>query len=136
MKIKLKKTALDRFRKIARSTKLEVQAYLVGTIVSPFLVTVDYLAYPKVYGFQTKCGVAWTSEEYNELKRKAEYEGKSIVGDIHSHPAWFPIKSPQDHKAQIQEQLRVCGICSVFGKKTTVAFWLADSSLPLEVIHK
>jgi proteasome lid subunit RPN8/RPN11 len=135
-KVKVKKTALERFRKLARESKVEIQAYLLGNIVSPNLVVVTDFVYPKEYKAQTKTGVCWTGEEFSALKMRADFEGKNIVGDIHSHPNWFPIKSEPDHTAQIADQLRVCGICSVYGKKTYVRFWLAESSLPMEIIYK
>ena len=114
-KVRVKKAALEKFRKLARESKLEIQAFLLGQIVSPNLVVVEDFVYPKTYGIQEKGKVAWLDDEYHALKLRAAAEGKQIVGDIHSHPAWVPIKSATDHASQIADQLRVCGICSVWG---------------------
>lgn len=135
-KVKLKKGALDHFRTLSRNSSLEVHAYLVGSIISPETVIVDSFAYPKEYHTQTKESVAWRADEYDELKRKVESNGKRIVGDIHSHPGWDAVMSPTDYKGCIIDALRICGICSVYGKKTRVRFWIPDSALPCDIVYK
>ena len=135
-KVKLKKGALDYFRQLARKTPLEIHAYLIGEIVSPTLVVVDKFAYPKRYEVQTPANVGWFGEDFIALKNRVEQAGKRIVGDIHSHPEWDAVMSPDDHRGAIIDALRVCGICSVYGGKTRVRFWVPESSLPCELIYK
>lgn len=132
-KIRVNKSALDYFRKKARDTNLEIQAYLIGEVVSPALTVVEEFVYPKSYHTQTTCEVNWFFEEYEAVKRSAEERGKRIVGDIHSHPNWDAVMSPTDYESHIEEGFRVCGLCSTMGRKTRVRFWVTESALPLQV---
>lgn len=136
VRVKLDKHQLDYFRKLARNSPLEIHAYLVGQIVSPELVRVDYFAYPIEYKEQTAGSVQWYSEELDELRRSALSENRVIVGDIHSHPNWDAVMSPADYNGAITDALRVCGICSVYGNKTRVRFWVPDSALPCETVYR
>lgn len=134
-KVKLKKGALNHFRKLARQSPLEIHAYLVGEVKSPDLVEVESFVYPKAYNVQTTISVQWTAEEYAELKQKTEEKGLRIVGDIHSHPQWDAVMSPQDYEACLLDGLCVCGIVSVYGNKTRVRFWTPTSALPCELLY-
>lgn len=132
-KVRVRKAQLDYFRAKARDTNLEIQAYLIGEVVSPLLTVVEEFAYPKEYALQKPNEVCWYQHEYEEVKRSAEERGKRIVGDIHSHPNWDAVMSPTDYKAHIEEGYRVCGLCSTMGRKTRVRFWVAESALPCEI---
>jgi proteasome lid subunit RPN8/RPN11 len=140
-KVRIKKSQLDRFRKLAREqAPLEIQAYLVGDVVSPDLVSVDRFAYTRDYEKQTSGEVQWGTEAINELRKQVIKEGKTIVGDIHSHPNHWPIMSSVDYRGALIDSLMVCGICSVYksNKKmlSKMLFWTPTSSLPCEVIYK
>ena len=136
IKVKLDKNQLAHFRKLARTTPLEVHAYLVGEIVSPSLVKVDSFVYPIEYKIQTIDSVQWSAEEFGALHRQALAENRSVVGDIHSHPQWDAVMSPADYSGAVVDALRVCGICSVYGSKTRVRFWVPDCALPCEIVYK
>jgi hypothetical protein len=133
-KVRINKNQLDYFRRLARNTNLEIQAYLIGEIVSPKLTVVDEVVYPKQgYGLQTTSAVAWWVEELTELRRRAEERGKRVVGHIHSHPSWDAVMSEADYKLSVEESLRLCGICSTQGRKTRVRFWTTSSALPCDI---
>jgi proteasome lid subunit RPN8/RPN11 len=134
-KVKVKKGALDYFRKLARNSPLEVHAYLLGNVISPELVEATDFVYPKEYDQQTATHVQWTADEYEKLKKRAEQEGKRVVGDIHSHPSWDAVMSPSDYKACLLDGLTICAIVSVYEKKTRVRFWTPTSALPCEMIY-
>ncbi len=135
-RVKVKKGALDYFRKLARqSFPYEIQAYLVGKINSINELEIISFAYTKKYSIQTKGEVAWYVSDYNILKEKAESDGYRILGDIHTHPAWDAVLSPDDYKISVLEQQVICGICSVNNKKTRVRFWTPASALPCTVIY-
>lgn len=132
-KVRIRKGALDHFRAKARATGLEIQAYLVGEVVSPTLTVVEKIIYPKAYHTQKTYEVCWFRDEFEEVKRSAEGRGKKIVGDIHSHPSWDAVMSPADYNTQLQDGFRICGICSTSGRKTRVRFWVIESALSAEV---
>lgn len=133
-KVRVKKGQLDYFRRKARQAHpKEFQAYLVGRVVSPELVVIEYFAYPKEYATQTTEEVCWFKEEYNEVKKAAEEQNLMIVGDIHSHPNYWPVLSPDDHKNAVTECQRICAVYGTFGRRSKTYFWLTDSSLPCSV---
>lgn len=132
-KVRVKKSALDYCRKLARNNNKEIQSYLIGKVISPTVTEVVKFAHTKNYHTQTENEVAWYEHEFNEVKQKAEAEGLRIVGDIHSHPNWDAVMSPADYKNHIIEGNRVCGLISTQGKKTRVRFWIAESALPAEI---
>lgn len=137
-KVRIKKPQLDYFRRLARETPLEIQAYLIGYVVSPTLTIVDSLAYTREYAVQTNCNVGWSQSEYNRVSQEAEKQGRRIVGSIHSHPQWDAVMSEADYIMCVADGSRICGICSTGnekGKRTRVRFWLLDSSLPCEIIY-
>ena len=135
-KVKVKKGALDHFRRLAReAAPKEIQAYLVGKIVSVDSVEITEFAYPKVYHTQAINEVCWYEEEYKVLKNRVEASGERIIGDIHSHPQWDAVMSLNDYKSAITESLAVCGICSIYGKRTRVRFWTPTSALPCSIIY-
>lgn len=136
VKVKLDKNQLAYFRRLARNTPLEVHAYLVGQIMSPEYVRVDYFSYPTAYDMQTTAAVQWNTDEVDALRSKALSENRMIVGDIHSHPQWDAVMSPADYAGAITDALRLCGICSVYGRKTRVRFWVPDSALSCEIEYK
>lgn len=128
-KVKLKKSQLDRFRKLSRNSPNEIQAFLIGEVVSPTLTVVDYFAYCKEYAVSTPNNVSWYLREYEVMARKAEERGRRVVGFIHSHPEWDAVLSPPDYQFTILNGYRVCGICSTAGRKTRPRFWVMDSAL-------
>lgn len=134
-KVKISKSQLDYFRKLARDTHLEIHAYLIGQVKSPELVEIQSFAYPKYYNVQTTTSVQWTADEYFILKQDIEDKGLRIVGDIHSHPQWDAVMSPDDYKACVLDGLCICGIVSVYGKRTRVRMWTPTSSLPCEIVY-
>lgn len=136
-KIRLPKGKLDYFRKKARQAEpKEIQAYLVGRIVSPELVEIVEFAYTKEYADQSAGEVCWFREDYNRVKNSAEERGLTIVGDIHSHPNYWPVLSPDDHRNTITERHRVCGIYATMGRNSKTCFWVTDSSLPCTIIYE
>lgn len=132
-KVRVSKNKLDYFRRKARATNLEIQAYLVGKVVSPELTVIEDFAYTKNYAAQSVNDVCWFAKEYNEVKAEAEERGLTVIGDIHSHPNWFPVLSECDYKNHLTEGQRVTGICSTMKGKTKVYFWLAETSLPCKI---
>lgn len=131
--VTLKKGALDYFRRLARNSKLEIQAYLVGKVVTPTLVVVDSFEYTKDYGTQTETTIAWTTPEYDRVVKDADHRAMKVVGDIHSHPQDEAVLSGADHSALVVDGFRISGICATSGRKTRVKFWVAESSLPCKV---
>lgn len=134
-RVKLKKGALDHFRRMARESPNEIQAYLVGSVVNPNLTTVEYFAYPKRYAVSTPEAVSWYTEDYEQMQKQAEELGWRVVGFIHSHPRWDAVMSPNDYTACVTAMHRVCGIVSVEDRKSRARFWVMDSPLPCEVIY-
>lgn len=132
-RVRVNKHQLDYFRSKARETHLEIQAYLIGEVISPELTVVEAFAYTSSYATQKPNEVRWYQDEYNAVKRSAEERGKRIVGDIHSHPNWDAVMSLTDYRAHVEDGLRICGICSTMGRKTRVRFWIAESALPAEI---
>lgn len=135
-KVRVNKNSLDYFRRLARNSPLEIEAYLLGEIISPNLTVIDTFCYPRRYATQTTGSVQWYVSDWEKVRDLADRTGKSIVGSIHSHPEWDAVLSEDDHTGQIKEGLRILGICSVIDNKTRVRFWLNDSSLPCEIVYK
>jgi proteasome lid subunit RPN8/RPN11 len=137
-KVRVKKSQLDYFRRLARQSEFEIQAYLVGYVASPTLTIVDSFAYTKEYAVQTSSRVGWSYSEYNRVSQEAEKQGRRIIGSIHSHPHWDAVMSEDDYVMCVTDGSRLCGICSTGnepGKRTRVRFWLLDSPLPCEIIY-
>lgn len=128
--VRIPKGKLDYFRKLARNTDKEIQAYLVGKVINPELTVVENICYTNNYASQTPTEVQWYLADYNKIKERAEEKGKRIVGDIHSHPNWWPVLSPDDLESHITEGHRISGVCSVTNGKTHIFFWIQESSLP------
>ena len=135
--VRVKKTQAAYFRKLAlaeaKKSGKEIQAYLVGRIVSPQLVVVDSFHYTKKYADQTTCFVRWYDDDYQIVKTAAEKNGKHVIGDAHSHPEWDAVLSPTDYVSHIQEGYRIAGICSTAHGRTRLRFWVAESALPLKI---
>lgn len=135
-KVRVSKGALDYFRKLARqSAPYEIQAYLVGKVVSVDIVEITSFAYTKKYAIQAENCVAWYAEDFNKLKEKVESEGYRIIGEIHSHPSWDAVMSPTDYDANVTAQLVICGICSINNNRTRVRFWTPTSALPCKIVY-
>jgi proteasome lid subunit RPN8/RPN11 len=134
-KVKVAKSKLDYFRRLARNTDLEIEAYLIGEVISPELTVIDEIAYTKKYMCQTTENVQWYQEDVDKVRAKAEERGKKLIGTIHSHPNYWPIVSGTDHKAHVTEQFRIIGVCATMNRKTKVCFWITESCLPCEIIY-
>src|SRR5579872_6360380 len=103
-KVRVSRHKLDYFRKLARNAHpLEIQAYLIGKVISPQLTAIEEFAYTKNYASQTVGEVSWYVADYEKVKRKAEERGLRIVGDIHSHPNWDAVMSKADYQAHIED---------------------------------
>lgn len=135
-KVKLQKSQLDRFRKLARESSLEIQAYLVGEVVKPNLTIIDSFAYTSEYGLQTRDQAAWYRKDYERVRKEAEGRGRRIIGSIHSHPdKGDAVLSPGDYESCIAEGHRVCGIVSANAVSSRVRFWVMDCALPADIIY-
>ena len=134
--VRVKKTQLDYFRAQARENQKEIQAMLVGAVITPDLIVIHNFAYPKEYADQTYSCVSWYADEYNKVAAEATKKNLRILGTIHTHPNWDAVLSPDDHKGHVQEGYRISGICSTQGRKTRVRFWLAESCLPVNIEYK
>lgn len=135
IKVRLSKGQIDYFRKLSRKSLNEIQAFLIGEVVSPNLIVIDEFVYPKKYAVQKPNTCGWYLDEYQEVKAKAEERGRRVVGFIHSHPEWDAVLSPADYKICITDMHRVCGIVSTYSGKTRVRFWVMDSALPCEIVY-
>jgi proteasome lid subunit RPN8/RPN11 len=137
--VRLKKSALDYFRKYARkSYPLEIQCYLLGNIRSVNEIEVTDFVWPNEYRIQTNSEVAWATSEVQALKERAQLLNKRIVGTIHTHPNTDAVMSEEDYKSAITENELLCGIVSVWGNKikhTRCRFWTPTSALPCEKVY-
>lgn len=132
--VRIRKHALNYFRRLSRDSQpLEIQAYLIGRVVNPELTVVEEIKYTQNYADQTSEMVRWWLHDFKKIQIDAEERGLRIVGDIHSHPNWDSVLSPQDYKSLIESGFRICGICSTEGRKTRVRFWIPESSLPCDI---
>jgi len=134
-RVKLKKSQLDYFRKLARKSDKEIMAYLVGEVKAKDLIVIDSFEYTKDYHTQTEQQVSWYVTEYNKVRERAEERGKSVIGYIHTHPQWDAVMSPVDYEGCVRDMHPLCGITSVNKGKTRTRFWVMDSSLPCDVIY-
>lgn len=131
-KVRLKKTQLNYFRKLARDSKKEILALLIGEVISPELTRVDYFWYPE-YAKQTTTCVQADAESFAHLKTKAESKNLRVIGTIHSHGDWVPIMSASDHYGHVADGDRISGIVGTQGRKTRAYFWVAESALPVKI---
>lgn len=135
--VRVKRGQARYFRKLAlaeaKKSGKEVQAYLVGKVISPTLTVIDEFHYPKQYATQTTKSVQWYQDEYEKVEKAAEAAGKRIVGDAHSHPSWDAVLSPTDYQSCITEGHRITGICSIQNGRTRLRFWVVESALPLNI---
>jgi len=130
-KVRVRRSKLDYFKRKAKAAcPLEIQAYLMGNVLSTEEIEITDFIYPKRYHTQTCEEVAWYDEDYKKFKNRVEREGKYSVGDIHTHPNYPPIMSGQDYQTAVTESSMISGICSVYGNRTHVVFWTTTSSKP------
>ncbi len=132
-KIKIKRGAEAYFRKQALHSSTEEMAYLIGEVVSPTLVRVDYWRYPDEFKIKDRGHVQATQPAEDRIKGWAETHKRMIVGTVHSHPDWEAVLSPDDHRGHIEQCHRISGVCAVRNNRTRVLYWVAESSLPCEV---
>jgi proteasome lid subunit RPN8/RPN11 len=135
--VRVKRGQAAYFRKLAlaeaKKSGKEIQAYMIGHVVSPTLTVVDEFRYPKQYATQTTQAVQWYQDEYEAVEKAAETAGKRVVGDAHSHPNWDAVLSPTDYQSCIKEGYRIAGICSIQNGRTRLRFWVVESALPLKI---
>lgn len=135
-KVKVNKEALNYFRKLARENyPNEIQAYLLGTIASIDTIEILEFKYPKKYSIQSPTEVNWSDEDYREMYQYAHENNLTVVGDCHSHPNWDAVMSGADYRSSIFASLIICGIVSVYDRKTRVRFWTPNSALPCKIIY-
>lgn len=134
--VELRKHQLDRFRKLARESSLEIQAYLVGHIETPNLTVVEQFVYPSEYGLQTRRQAAWYRRDYERVRLQAEERGRRIIGSIHSHPMVDDaVLSPDDYESCIAEGHQICGIVTTNGHTSRTRFWVMDNALPADIVY-
>jgi proteasome lid subunit RPN8/RPN11 len=131
--VRLKKGALDHFRKLARNSPNELMALLIGEVVNAKLTIVDSFEYAKEYAESSPSRVVWYQSELERVQKKAEARGRRVVGFIHSHPQWDAVMSLADSEVVMHYGYRICGIVSTHGRKTRTRFWVTDSCLPSEI---
>lgn len=134
--VHVSKHALDYFRSKARDCPLEIHAYLIGQVEYPNKFVITSIEHARHYDLQTADNVAPAGEEWNRVNRKADEEGRRIIGDIHSHPNWEAVMSPSDYQACVMDGTEICGIVSVRGRKTQVKFWHVNSALPCRINYE
>jgi proteasome lid subunit RPN8/RPN11 len=135
-KVKVKKNALNYFRKLARDAfPLEIQAYLIGYVVNIDTIEVTDFIYTKEYAMQTIGTVCWYQDDLDKVRSRAIAEDKVVVGDIHTHPSWDAVMSPSDYSSCLIQGVAIAGIVSVYGNKTRVRFWTPHSALPVKIIY-
>jgi proteasome lid subunit RPN8/RPN11 len=133
--VHISRHALDYFRSKARDTPLEIHAYLIGEVHYPNKYIVTSVEHAREYDIQTEGAVAPSGDEWLRVNRKADEQGRRIIGDIHSHPNEDAVMSPPDYEACVTDGMHLCGIVSVRGRKTKVRFWHVNSALPCEVSY-
>src|ERR1039458_7159989 len=135
-KVKVKKGALDYFRKQARENfPYEILAYLVGKVISVDAVEITDFVYTTKYHTQTTGEVRWFQEDFDRIKEKFEVHGKRVLGDMHTHPSWDAVMSQTDYNGAITESLFICKICSIYNGRKRVRFWGPTSALPCKIIY-
>jgi len=129
MIVRVNRHQLDYFRRKAITYKVEIYALLVGKRLSTHLVEVYQFKYPEAE-LATASEIIIDDHSYGLIEEFARADGHTVVGNIHSHINYAPVLSKTDHVMHIENNNKVTGICSVFGRRTMVNFWVADSSLP------
>jgi proteasome lid subunit RPN8/RPN11 len=133
--VRVSEGQLTYFRNLARDSKLEIMAYLIGEVIDADTVEIDSFEYTKDYGLQKTNAVSWYEKEYERVQQKAESRGRRLIGYIHSHPNWDGVMSPEDLDHCVVNGLRLCGIVSTNNRKTIVRFWVIDSPLPCKIVE-
>lgn len=131
--VRLNKHQLDWFRARSRQTRNEIQAFLVGEVVSPNLTVISSIEYPPAYAVSTPHNVQCYAMDIEKIQQDAIKSGNRIVGMIHNHPEWDAVLSPSDYELMLYYGYRVCGIVSTQGRKTRPRFWVMDTALPCVV---
>ena len=127
------KATLDYARRKARNCPHEIHAYLIGEVLYPNRIIISSIEHAREYESQTKYSVQPTAAEFSRVAKIAEDKGKRIIGDVHSHPDYEAIMSPDDHRACVEDGLQICGIISIRERRTSVRFWLVNSALPCAI---
>jgi proteasome lid subunit RPN8/RPN11 len=136
--VKVRKNQLDYFRKVAREDfPLEVEAYLIGSVISPTTVIIDKFVYTKKYAVQTVGTVQWSAKEFTKVEKLANKMNARVIGSIHSHPnCEDAVVSETDYNSHFTDGWRILGICLVRQEGTLVRFWVQETSLPCKIVYK
>lgn len=133
IKVRVNRSQLDYFRTLARESKNEIFAFLVGESSGPAHTVVEFV-YPVLRHHSPSCVDPLPASE-TAIKFTVHAKGLAIIGTIHSHPNYWPVLSPTDYEDHLASGHKLSAVCSVYGRKTTVFFWVSDSSLPCKVIY-
>jgi proteasome lid subunit RPN8/RPN11 len=135
-KIRLKRSDLSYFRRLALDSNKEIEAYLIGTEAENVATIVEFI-YPKNYKTQTPNAAEWSQEDVDYAEKRAKELNKKIIATIHTHPDFHPIMSPTDYKESKKFGYKLLGICGTNSKerKTSVYFWKLDVALPCKIIY-
>lgn len=128
MIVRVKKHHLQYFRNKVRKLDNEIYAYLVGIRVSPTLVQIEKILYPKLE-ISTPLFVKTDPQSDYEIEEIAKLNNWTVVGSIHNHPNWTPELSPCDLDNLKNSTLTVSGIVSVINNRTYTKFWVKNSPL-------
>jgi proteasome lid subunit RPN8/RPN11 len=135
-KVKVSTGALNYFRKKSREAcPLEIQAYLLGRIISVDEIEITKFLYTDNYAIQTNGSVCWYQEDLDKVRQQSIDTEQLVVGDIHSHPNWDAVMSPSDQSAAVVEGFSICGIVSINNNRTRVRFWTPTSALPCKIVY-
>jgi proteasome lid subunit RPN8/RPN11 len=126
--VRLKKSQLARFRRIARDSPNEQIAYLIGKKCRGKHIEVQQFVYPQM-DVSTPQAIKISPESVSSIHEAATRAGLAVVGTIHSHPNYLPIMSPCDLADHTSHEHYVSGIVEVTNRKTRVAFWTQHSPL-------
>lgn len=132
MIVQIKKHHLNYFRQKSRKSKNELYGLLIGTRISPTLVKVEHIKYPKLE-VSTPREVTVDSDSYFEIEENAKLNQFNVLGGIHSHPNYTPEMSQTDLKNHKDNSFSISGIVGIIGNKTIIRFWQVGSSLPATI---
>lgn len=136
-KIRLKKSDLAYFRRLALDSDKEIEAYHIGISLADNSTRIDEWVYPKRYELQTGSGAIWSQEDIDYVYSRAKQLNKEIISTMHSHPNYLSVMSPTDYKECKKVGLKVLGICGTNQKtrKTFPVFWTLNSALPCKMVY-
>lgn len=128
MIVRVKRHHLQYFRNKVRKLDNEIYAYLVGVRVSPTLIQVERILYPKLE-ISTPLLVKTDPQSDYEIEEIAKLNNWTVVGSLHNHPNWTSELSPCDLDTFRNSTLTVSGIVGVINNRTYAKFWVKNSPL-------